>query len=85
MRIGARIVVFMALWASCAPIKASADEFCDGFERGYATGYKQASGSSLDPLPVICPLKPLKKFNDPPSDFEFGYLLGLAHGQAAGR
>ncbi len=61
-----------------------ADQFCDGFERGYITGYKQASNSSLDPLVPLCPLEPLKGFGDPPSDFEFGYTIGFRQGVAAG-
>lgn len=56
------------------------DDFCRGFEQGYATGYKQASGSGLDPLTPLCPLQPLKKLNDPDSDFEHGYLIGLQQG-----
>jgi len=62
-----------------------ADPFCDGFERGYITGYKQASGSSFDPLTPLCPLEPLPKLNDPESPYERGYLLGLKAGLAAGR
>ena len=51
---------------------AVADEFCDGFEKGYITGYKQAKNTSLEPLVPLCPLEPLKKFGDPDSDFETG-------------
>jgi len=61
-----------------------ADSFCDGFKKGYTTGYKQASGSSLNPFPPLCPLKPLKKLNDPDSDSERGYIIGLQRGMAAG-
>ena len=65
---------------------AFADEFCDGFERGYITGYKQATNSSLSPLVPLCPLPPLKGFGDPSSDFEFGYTIGFRQGlTAAGR
>ena len=55
-------------------------EFCQGFEGGYVTGYKQASGSSLDPLIPFCPLQPLKRLNDPETDYEHGYLMGLKEG-----
>lgn len=63
---------------------ALADQFCNGFERGYITGYKKASGSSLEPLTPLCPIQPLKKMNDPQSDFEHGYLIGLQRGMVAG-
>jgi len=72
--------LFLALFS----FGALADQFCDGFERGYITGYKQASGSSLEPLPPLCPLQPLKKLSDPDSDFEHGYLIGLQRGMRAG-
>ncbi len=62
---------------------AFGNDFCDGFKRGYIIGYKHASGSILEPLTPICPLKPLKKFGDPQSDFEFGYLIGLKKGMQA--
>jgi hypothetical protein len=64
---------------------AYADQFCDGFERGYSAGYKRASGSSLDPLTPLCPLQPLKRLNDPDSDFEHGYIIGFEQGIMAGQ
>jgi hypothetical protein len=64
---------------------ASGDQFCAGFERGYITGYKQATGSSLDPLTPLCPLQPMKRLSDPDSDYEHGYLIGLQRGLAARR
>jgi len=63
---------------------ARADQFCDGFDRGYIAGYKRASGSSLDPLTPLCPLQPLKRFGDPESDFEQGYIVGLERGMQEG-
>lgn len=63
---------------------AVASDFCRGFEHGYSTGYKEASGSSLDPLSPLCPLQPLKKLNGPDSDFEQGYLIGLQKGLSEG-
>ena len=74
-------VVFFLL---VAPTIALAHQFCDGFERGYSTGYKRASGSSLDPLTPLCPLQPLKKLSDPDSDFEQGYVIGLEQGMSHG-
>lgn len=62
-----------------------ASEFCDGFERGYLTGHKQASGSSLDPFVPFCPFQPLKGFNDPESDFEHGYIIGYEKGLSEGK
>jgi hypothetical protein len=48
-----RAVTAIAILTAVAP--ASADDFCNGFERGYATGYRRASGSALDPLTPLCP------------------------------
>jgi hypothetical protein len=39
----------------------------------------------LDPLPPLCPLQPLKRLNDPQSDFEHGYIIGLERGMTEGR
>lgn len=64
---------------------AFASEFCDSFERGYITGYKQASGSSFDPFTPFCPFQPFKGFNDPESDFEHGYIIGYEQGLSEGR
>ncbi len=63
---------------------ALATEFCDGFEAGYKTGYKQAANSSLDPFVPLCPLQPLKGFGDPNSDFEHGYTVGFKQGTVSG-
>lgn len=63
---------------------ALASDFCDGFEQGYKTGYKQAKGTSFDPLVPLCPLQPLKGFGDPKSDFEHGYTIGFKRGLADG-
>ncbi len=63
---------------------ALADDFCDGFERGYKIGYMQAKGSSLEPLTPLCPLQPLKSFGDPESDFEHGYTVGFKKGMIKG-
>jgi hypothetical protein len=74
-------IVAILMWS--AP--ALADRFCDGFERGYITGYQRASGSSLAPIAPLCPLQPLKRLNDPQDDFEFGYVLGLERGFSEAR
>jgi hypothetical protein len=64
---------------------AGGGDFCEGFERGYATGYKQASGSSIEPISPICPIQPIKKLSDPDSDFEHGYIIGLETGLVESR
>lgn len=63
---------------------AMASEFCDGFKRGYVTGYKQASGSSFDPYTPYCPYQPYKKYSDPESDYEHGYIIGYEKGLKEG-
>jgi len=62
-----------------------ASQFCDGFEKGYITGWKQASGKYYDPYTPYCPYKPYKKYNDPDSDYERGYIIGLDKGMKKGR
>lgn len=62
---------------------AYASDFCDGFQRGYATGYQRAKDTNLAPLKPLCPLQPLKRMSDPQSDFEHGYLIGLSKGLAS--
>ena len=65
------------------PVFAKSD-FCKGFERGYITGYKQASGSGFDPFTPFCPFQPFKGYNDPESDFEHGYIIGYEEGLKEG-
>lgn len=55
-------------------------DFSKGFEHGYVTAHKKASGSRINPLVPLCPLQPLKTFGDPESDYEQGYLMGLEQG-----
>ena len=63
---------------------ALATEFCDGFEAGYTTGYKQARNNSFDPFVPFCPFQPFKSFGDPESDFEHGYTIGYKQGTEDG-
>lgn len=67
------------------PTQVFASKYCDGFKAGYKTGYKQASGRSIDPIAPICPIKPLKEMNDPKDDFEFGYIHGLEKEKSKGK
>ena len=76
--------IISALLLSVFSVSAFASEFCDGFKQGYITGHKQSSGSSLKPLTPRCPLKPLKGFGDPKSDYEFGYTIGYRKGISEG-
>lgn len=69
--------------AACLPLAAHAfgnDGFDAGFQHGYATGYKQSSGSSIDPIPPIPPIERIPRLNDPESSYERGYLEGLQRG-----
>ncbi len=59
---------------------AYASEFCDGFQRGYATGYQRAKNTNMAPMQPMCPMQPMKRIGDPQSDFEQGYLIGLSKG-----
>ena len=63
---------------------ALATEFCDGFEAGYKTGYKQARNSGYDPYVPYCPYQPYKRVGDPESDFEQGYTVGFKKGTEEG-
>lgn len=74
------VTVFSILFST----SVFASQFCDGFGQGYKTGYKQASGSGFDPFIPFCPFQPFKGFNDPKSDYEHGYIIGLSQGMAKG-
>jgi hypothetical protein len=76
--------IFAVVLLCLSVTAALANDFCAGFERGFITGYKRASRSSLDPLTPLCPLQPLKQFGDPDSDFEHGYVIGFERGMIAG-
>jgi len=84
----AAIILALTLGAGIAispvPAEASKSQFCAGFEQGYITGYKQASGSSFDPFVPFCPFQPFKQFSDPESDWEHGYTIGYRKGLAEG-
>jgi len=75
------VAVFSILFST----SVFASQFCDGFEQGYKTGHKQASGSGFDPFVPFCPFQPFKGFNDPKSDYEHGYIIGLKKGMQEGR
>jgi len=78
--------IFAALLAVAVSISAAyASEFCEGFEAGYITGHKQASGAGYDPYTPYCPYQPYKDYNDPDSDFEHGYIIGYEEGLREGR
>lgn len=72
------VCLFVFLFLS--PLTVLASDFCDGFQRGFKVGYKRTSGVSLDPLPPLCPLQPLKGLSDPQSDYEHGYIIGMEEG-----
>ena len=76
--------ITLSILTIAMPSKADATEFCSGFKRGYITGYKKASGSSLRPLTPICPIQPLKGLNDPKGDYEHGYIIGYETGLEKG-
>jgi hypothetical protein len=80
-----RIALGLCIFWLLGVAGALANDFCNGFVRGYATGYKRASGSSIDPIPPICPIPPIKSMSDPQSDYEHGYLIGLEQGMQEGR
>ena len=59
------------------------NEFCNGFKKGYVTGYKQAKNTNMTPMVPMCPMQPMKGYGDPQSDFEHGYVIGLRQGMYA--
>lgn len=63
-----------------ALINASRSDFCEGFQRGYISGYKQAHNTNINPIAPICPIQPIKSFGDPESDYEHGYTIGYEKG-----
>ena len=78
-------LILVAVFSMLFSASAFASEFCDGFKRGYITGYKQVSGSSYDPYTPYCPYQPYKGYNDPESDYEHGYIIGYERGLKEGR
>ena len=60
-----------------------ASEFCDGFKQGYQTGYAHETGYPNHYIPS-CPYPPSKGYNDPKSDYEHGYVVGLRQGMQEG-
>lgn len=54
---------------------ALASQFCDGFEAGFAVGYKKVKGGyAFAGLPPICPIQPIKGYGEwDLSDFEHGF------------
>lgn len=79
-----KISIITAIFLSVFSMAVYASEFCEGFQAGYITGYKQAKETSLTPLIPLCPLQPLKGFGDPESDYEHGYTIGFKKGMAEG-
>ena len=77
MRIAMFLVALAGLVAvTVSTVDAGPAEFCNGFEAGYAAGYKRARNTSLAPIPPLCPIQPVKRPGDPQSDFEHGYAVG---------
>jgi len=70
-------IIFFTLLFSTSVL---ASEFCVGFERGYKAGYKKANNTSFDPFVPFCPFQPFKKYGDPQSDYEHGYIIGYDKG-----
>ena len=70
------LIAVMVFWCSVG----FASEFCDGFKRGYIVAYKRAHNQSFDPFVPFCPFQPFKKYGDPQSDYEHGYVIGLEKG-----
>ena len=73
------LILFLLMSLSFT-VHADRNEFCDGFERGYKVGYKRAHNTSYDPFVPFCPFQPFKKYGDPQSDYEHGYVIGLEKG-----
>ena len=59
---------------------AHASDFCNGFNNGFITGWKMARNSNMKPFLPFCPMKPIKGFGDPKSDYEHGYIIGFKQG-----
>ena len=73
--------IFMILFFISFFSVANASEFCNGFKNGFITGYKSAKNTGMNPMVPFCPMKPMKGFGDPQSDYEHGYIVGFKQGQ----
>ena len=62
---------------------AFANEWCSGWQRGYVTGYMNAKNTNIKPIVPFCPIKPIKGYGDPSSDYEWGYVEGIKAGARA--
>ena len=80
-----KISVLVAIFSIIYSANVFASDFCEGFKRGYITGFKQTSGTSYDPYTPYCPYQPYKGYNDPKSDYEHGYIIGYEQGLHKGR
>ena len=75
------LIIFLLLFSISSAHAYS--QFCNGFKAGYAVGYKQKKNTNINPIPPICPIQPIKRSGDPPSDYEHGYTLGYQKGLTA--
>ncbi len=87
-----RLASFLVIMASLcflvfqpdSAISRNQGVFCDGFENGYITGFKQGTDYG-NPRSPRCPDQPYKDYSDPESDYEHGYTMGYNRGYNAGR
>lgn len=78
------LVSLLTLGAFATDARADGDDFCDGFKRGYITGYKKANDTAITPLTPMCPMQPMKQFGDSSSAYERGYTTGYDQGTQNG-
>lgn len=74
------VLLILFLTLSIAHASDPQQKFCDGYKSGYLIGYKKSTGFNIKPIVPSCPLQPIKTFNTPQDDYEFGFLEGLRLG-----
>ena len=74
------ILVLSLLILASVPLDATPQQFCSGYQDGYATGYMEAKKTSIKPIQPICPIQPIKGFGDPQSDYKHGFIIGYKKG-----
>lgn len=78
--------VVLGMVLASAPVPGIADEFCDGFKKGYVVGYMQVSGTGAMPALPACPSSPMGSNGDAQIIYELGVQMGLEEGKKqAGR
>lgn len=74
---GVRTLLPLILLLSLVPITATATPWCEGYQKGYETGYQ-----AVREHPVFAPACPLPRKRTDPNNYQDGYRRGARDGEA---